>query len=107
MRKCLDVGVFLNYTNVPFEEGPSLPDVGVSHAASGRLRNVLLLKELLDGLGHHSHCVIDVGRLVLAVDELEADETCSHHANSSTNPISDLLDYQPSGSFCNTHTKNL
>ena len=87
MRKCLCVGVFLNYTNVPFEEGPGLPDVGVSHAASGWLSNVLLLKELLDGLGHHGHCVIDVGRLVLAVDELEANETCSHHTNSKQNKV--------------------
>lgn len=58
----------------PLEEGPCLPDVGVSHASSGGFRDVLLLKELLDGLGHHGHRVVDVSRLVLPVDELEADQ---------------------------------
>lgn len=45
----------------PFEERAGFPDVGVAHAAPGRLRDVLLLKELLDGLSHHGHGVIDVG----------------------------------------------
>lgn len=59
----------------PFKERPRFPDVGVAHASPGGFRDVLLLEELLDGLGHHGHCVVDVGRLVLAVDELEADQT--------------------------------
>lgn len=62
-------------TTAPFEERAGLPDVGVANAASGRLRDVLLLKELLDGLSHHGHGVVDVGRLVLPVDELEPDQT--------------------------------
>lgn len=60
----------------PFEEWAGLPDVRVAHAAFGRLGDVLLLKELLDGLGHHCHGVVDVRRLVLAVDQLEAEQAC-------------------------------
>lgn len=61
--------------NLPFEQGPCFPDVGVAHASSRRLCDILLLKELLDGLGDHGHRVVDMGRLVLPVDELEADQT--------------------------------
>lgn len=60
---------------VPFKEWPCFPDVGVAHASSWWFRNVLLLKELLDGLSHHGHGIIDVRGLVLPVDELEADQT--------------------------------
>lgn len=60
----------------PFEERPSLPDVCVAHAAFRRLGDVLLLKELLDGLCHHCHSVVDVRRLVLSVDQLEAEQAC-------------------------------
>lgn len=60
----------------PFEEWAGLPDVGIAHAAFGRLGDVFLLKELLDGLGHHGHGVVDVRRLVLAVDQLEAEQAC-------------------------------
>lgn len=60
----------------PFEEWAGLPDVCVAHAAFRRLSDVLLLKELLDGLGHHCHGVVDVRRLVLAVDQLKAEQAC-------------------------------
>lgn len=60
---------------VPFEKWPSFPDVGVSYASSGRFCDVLLLKQLLDGLSHHGHSIVDVSRLILPVDELEANQT--------------------------------
>lgn len=60
----------------PFEKRASLPDVGVAHAAFRRFGDVFLLKELLDGLGHDCHSVVDVRRLVLAVDQLEAKQAC-------------------------------
>lgn len=60
----------------PFKKRPGLPDVGVAHAAPRRFRDVLFLEELLDGLGHDGNGVADVRRLVLAVDELEADQAC-------------------------------
>lgn len=47
--------------DLPFKERPCFPDVGVAHASPGGFRDVLLLKELLDGLSHDSHCIIDVG----------------------------------------------
>lgn len=60
----------------PLEERAGLPDVCVAHAAFRRLSDVLLLKELLDRLGHHCHSVVNVRRLVLAVDQLEAKQAC-------------------------------
>lgn len=63
------------HSTLPFEKGPRFPNVGVAHASSRRLRDILLLKQLLDGLSHHGNRVVDVGRLVLPVDELEADQT--------------------------------
>lgn len=60
----------------PFEQRASLPDVRVAHAAFRRLCDVLLLKEFLDGLGHHCHGVVDVRRLVLAIDQLETEQAC-------------------------------
>lgn len=60
----------------PLEQWASLPDVRVAHAAFRRLCDVFLLKEFLDGLGHHCHSVVDVRRLVLAVDQLEAEQAC-------------------------------
>lgn len=60
----------------PFKERPGLPDVSVAHAAPRRFRDVFFLEELLDGLGYDGDRVADVRRLVLAVDELEADQAC-------------------------------
>lgn len=59
----------------PFKEWPCFPDVGVAHASSRGFCDILLLKELLDGLSHHGHGIIDMCWLILPVDELEADQT--------------------------------
>lgn len=59
---------------LPLEERPCLPDVGVAHAAPRRVGDVLLFKKLVHCLGHHAHGIADVGRLVLAVDELQSDD---------------------------------
>lgn len=60
----------------PFEEWASLPDVCIANTASRRLCDILLLKELLNGLGHHTHGIVDVRRLVLAIDKLKAEQAC-------------------------------
>lgn len=73
--------------HLPFKERPCFPDVGVAHASPGGLRDVLLLKELLDGLSHDSHCIIDVGWLILAVDELEANQTWDRAQNKQASAI--------------------
>lgn len=72
----------------PFEERPGSPDVGVPHAASRRLCDVLLLKQLLQRLSNHGHGVRDVSRLVLPVDQLKTQQACTAHAahtNTHTN----------------------
>lgn len=56
----------------PFEEWPGSPDVGVPDTAPGRFSDVLLLKQLLQRLSHHCHSIRDVGRLILTINELEA-----------------------------------
>lgn len=61
--------------SLPFKKGPRFPDVGVANATFRWFCDVLLLKELLDGLSHHRHGIGDVGRLILPVDELEGDQT--------------------------------
>lgn len=73
--------------HLPFKERPCFPDVGVAHASPGGFRDVLLLKELLDGLSHDSHCIIDVGWLILAVDELEANQTWDRAQNKQASAI--------------------
>lgn len=62
--------------HTPFEEWPSPPDVSVSYTSAGRLCDILLLEELLDGLRHHCHSIVDMRRLVFAIDQLKADQTC-------------------------------
>lgn len=60
---------------LPFKEGSGFPDVSVAHTAPRRFGDVFLLEQLLDGLGHYGHCIVDVCRLVLSVDELKGDQT--------------------------------
>lgn len=59
---------------LPFEERSSPPDVCVAYTTARRFCDVLLLKKLLDGLCHHGHGIVDMRRLVLAVDELKAEQ---------------------------------
>lgn len=64
---------------IPLKKGSCLPDVGVAHAAPRWVCDILLLKQVVHGLGHHGDSVTDVGRLVLAVDELQTDHPCRGH----------------------------
>lgn len=63
--------------NWPFEKWPRPPDVGVSHATPRRLRDVLLLKQLLERLSHHPDGVRNVRRFVFAVNQLETQQACN------------------------------
>lgn len=67
----------------PFEERSGPPDVGVSHAAPRRLRDVLLLKQLLQRLSHHRNGVRDVRRLVFTINQLEAQQACNTHTHNT------------------------
>lgn len=58
----------------PFKEWPGLPDVSIANATPWRFCDVFFFKELLDGLGYDSNGIADVRRLILAVDELEANK---------------------------------
>lgn len=100
--KFTDLQPYIFFWQLPFKEWPRFPDVGVAHASPGGFRDVLLLKKLLDGLSHDSHCIIDVGWLILAVDELEADQTWDRAQNKQAWLI--WANYKLSGSFCNTQS---
>ena len=96
----------------PFKERAGSPDVGVPNTAPGWLCDVLLLKELLQRLGHHRHCIHDVGRLVLTVNELETQKTwCTHthahahkHTNTHTHTNTCTQAHTPTHTHTHTHT---